>query len=915
MRPIQLSLQYFGSYTEKQTIDFDKLGTKGLYLITGDTGSGKTTLFDAIVFALYGEMSGAYRKSNDMRCSMAAETDKTEVTLIFELKGRQYTICRWLAYMANKDRGQGLTQRPAGAKMTGYGIPEEHPITNTAVKNKVEEILGITCAQFSQIAMIAQGDFMKLLMTETDKRIDLFRTIFQTEKYKQLQEKIVEEFKQENGKYGAAKVAIKSYVQMAQCAEDSPLNPLLTQMKDDKDGKVFIPVGQMIEVIDQIMAEDKTLLGEWNRKKQEQDEIVRACDTNLGVIASHDNAAKELPQKQHQLNILQETDLPAKKTALKEAEKAKDDITRLNNEAAQIEGSLGDYDELVRQRKKLENAETVLKGIEGPDGRKAKNEAGYKDVEETKKNLTAEFEQIGNPEVQKTELETKRQNLVRYQTDLKALVQKRGSLIKEQNEYQRLSTEASHEESAFTSKRDLFYAAQAGILAETLEEGKPCPVCGATHHPSKAQKTAGAPTKEQLDELENTAKTARQKANAQSENCEGIRRAIKAEEDRLAELGLSVDTEELNQLPTKINKLQNDINELVKKINRKNAIPDLLEQNDKQRQQLEADKIAITSAESAAIADRDAADRQIKLLSDKCKFNDKNAALQTARNRREQATALQKIIDDAQKALNNLNSTINGVQEAINTLQDTLKNVITLNKDDEEARKSAATTELNTNITPAIRQIEGRNTSNARALNLLRNKKEEIEKIEERYSWLKTLSDTVNGDLNGKAKIKLETYILAVYFECVIQKANLRLLKMTNNQFELRRKKEADSNAKQSGLDLDVIDHHSGKIRTVKGLSGGESFMASLSLALGLSDEIQSRAGGIHLDTMFVDEGFGSLDEDTRIQARNTLQKLSQEGNLLMGVISHVPELKAIEKQIQVKKDRSGASTAAVVLL
>ena len=180
---------------------------------------------------------------------------------------------------------------------------------------------------------------------------------------------------------------------------------------------------------------------------------------------------------------------------------------------------------------------------------------------------------------------------------------------------------------------------------------------------------------------------------------------------------------------------------------------------------------------------------------------------------------------------------------------------------------------------------------------------------------MKALSDTVQGQLSGKEKIKLETYILAAYFERIIRKANLRLLKMTNNQYELRRKLDAANNRQQTGLDLNIIDHHNGKTRTVKSLSGGESFMASLSLALGMSDEIQSSCVGIHLNTMFVDEGFGSLDEESRILARNTLQKLSQEGNRLIGVISHVPELKAIERQIQVHKDHNGVSTAEVVLL
>ena len=200
------------------------------------------------------------------------------------------------------------------------------------------------------------------------------------------------------------------------------------------------------------------------------------------------------------------------------------------------------------------------------------------------------------------------------------------------------------------------------------------------------------------------------------------------------------------------------------------------------------------------------------------------------------------------------------------------------------------------------------------AVNRLEGQAAAIKDIEARHQWLKNLDDTVSGQLNGKGKIMLETYVQAMYFERIIRQANLRLLKMTNNQFELRRKKEAPNNTKQSGLDLDVIDHHSGSTRTVKGLSGGESFMASLSLALGLSDEIQASAGGIHLDTMFVDEGFGSLDEESRIQARNTLQQLSLDGNRLIGIISHVPELKTIEKQIQVKKNVNGESSAKVVI-
>lgn len=250
----------------------------------------------------------------------------------------------------------------------------------------------------------------------------------------------------------------------------------------------------------------------------------------------------------------------------------------------------------------------------------------------------------------------------------------------------------------------------------------------------------------------------------------------------------------------------------------------------------------------------------------------------------------------------------------IKTHENNLKNVVTLNKDEEETKLKEAQKTLD-DITPRINTIIGREKNNGNALDKLQSAATQLERIEKRYQWLKPLNDTVSGQVSGKEKIMLEAYIQSAYFERIIRKANLRLLKMTNNQYELRRQQVAANNRDKTGLDLDVVDHHNGKIRTVKSLSGGESFMASLSLALGLSDEIQSSCGGIHLNTMFVDEGFGSLDEESRILARNTLQKLSQEGNRLIGVISHVPELKAIERQIQVHKDHNGVSTAEVVLL
>lgn len=911
MRPIQLTLQYFGSYAEKQTIDFDKLGTQGLYLITGDTGSGKTTIFDAILYALYGSMSGEYRKDTHvLRCSIAQPTDKTEVTLCFEYAGKKYEICRWMEYERKKERGEGLTGVSAGATLV---CPDGKTISKTKeVDAKIQEILGISRDQFSQIAMIAQGDFMKLLMTETKDRLPLFRKIFRTENYKTLQDKVAQAFSDGKKQYEDTKVSINTIMGGVQCAEGSELMPILTQAKDSKQ---FTAIARMIEIIDAILAEDKVALEEVKQKKDDQDAIIKLCDANLAVIRSHEDAAKKLPTEQDNLRRLEQEDKPAKEKELENAQKAGENITQLNEQAARIKDNLGYYESLTSYQQTLANATNLLKDIDGPDGKEAKCQSALKKLNEEHERLNAEWEALGNPEGEQANIKAQLEKISQYQNDLKNLEAKRKALIQEQVTYRGLDKEATGAETDLSQKTSLFYAAQAGILADTLEEGKPCPVCGSVHHPTKAQKAEGAPSKEQLEQLDKFAKQKRKEANAQSEKCAGMQSAIQSEEKRLKDLGYSADAADLQTLSNQIERLQKQLEEITQKVTRKNAIPSLLQQNEKKRKEQEDKKQSIAIAKTQAEADKKNANEQIAALKDKCKFKDEAAAKAEIERLRNEADGKQQAIDTAQKALNTINQTIEGVKATIKTLEETLKTIVDINKAEEETKRDAAQNEINTRIAPFVTAIEGRTSQNRFAKERLADKEKEMKGIEERFQWLKTLNDTMSGQLSGKERIMLETYILSAYFERIIRKANLRLLKMTNNQYELRRKKEASNNVQQSGLDLDVIDHHSGTTRTVKGLSGGESFMASLSLALGLSDEIQSSAGGIHLDTMFVDEGFGSLDEDSRIQARNTLQKLSQEGNRLIGVISHVPELKTIEKQIQVHKNIKGVSTAEVVIL
>lgn len=911
MRPIRLSLQYFGSYTDKQTIDFDLLGTKGLYLITGDTGSGKTTIFDAILYALYGSMSGEYRSKDTMRSTMAQETDKTEVELVFEFNGIYYTITRWMEYMRPWKRGVGLKKEDPDATLSWPDCPA--PISGTKeVTAKILEILGISRDQFSQIAMIAQGDFMKLLMANTEDRRKLFRMIFRTENYKTIQECISKEFLEEEKRLGDEKVSINAIIGMVQCDEDSTLRVQLDQAKGNKG---FTPISVMIETIQNILKEDQGKKEELSQQREAQEAIINTCRTNISIIDSHAESAKQLPIEQEKLKDLTNVQKPAKDQALNTAKAEEPRIKELTEQANKIEGTLKAYEDLTKWKRTLSSASTTLEDINKPEvGRKVKNERAFSTLENERKKLTDEQISLGNPDNEKTKIENNLEALKQYQQDLTKLCNNRRQLSTEQGSLKNLNEKAELAENKLSRMTSLFYSAQAGILAEKLEEGQPCPVCGSTHHPIKAQKAQDVPSEEKLKQMEREAKELRGKANKQSEKCSGLITIIENEEKRLTERGRSIDEAELATLPIRIVKLENQIKELSDKVSRIKEIPDLIKELDTKRENLENEKEAIKTDESNAMKDIKTANEQIADLQKRCEYTDKNAAQKAIEDLRKEAKELQTAINNAEKELQDILGDIKKVMGIIKTHEDNLKNVVTLNKDDELEKLQKAQTTFDA-ITPSINTIVGRDNNNRNALKQLLSKAKQLEQIEKRYQWLKPISDTVSGQLSGKEKIMLETYIQSAYFERIIRKANLRLLKMTNNQYELRRQQVAANNRDKTGLDLDVVDHHNGKIRTVKSLSGGESFMASLSLALGLSDEIQSSCGGIHLNTMFVDEGFGSLDEESRILARNTLQKLSQEGNRLIGVISHVPELKAIERQIQVHKDHNGVSTAEVVLL
>ena len=481
--------------------------------------------------------------------------------------------------------------------------------------------------------------------------------------------------------------------------------------------------------------------------------------------------------------------------------------------------------------------------------------------------------------------------------------------------------------SAKESKREIYARherayldAQAGILAENLHEGQPCPVCGSLFHPCLAVKPENVPDKQELDKL----KADMEKADSLAVTASNEAEKLKASLDEKRK-NISVNAKELfdeidfDKISESLSKKKNSCNESLGEINSQlKEIDENIERKNKIEKQ-----IPNKENELSAIADKKAElnkkqltdeattksekDRVSELLEELGKFGSKLLAQNEIKRLSDIKNGISEKIKNAENDVIDCKNKISGYDSAIKENEKALKDKVEIDIETEKQHK----TELEKQKTECSTQKEKigiRKNANENTLKNILEQAENAHTVEEKLKWIKPLSDTANGGISGKAKLSLETFIQQTYFDRILERANVRLLMMSDNQYEMKRRREARDNQSKSGLDIDVIDHHTNSERDVKTLSGGETFKASLSLALGLSDEIQASAGGICLDTMFVDEGFGSLDEESLNQAMKALSTLSQS-NKLIGIISHVSELKnQIDKQIIVTKEKDGSS-------
>ena len=920
MRPITLTMSAFGPYAAKTVIELDKLGTNGLYLITGDTGAGKTTIFDAITYALYGEASGNTRDVNMFRSKYAEPSTPTEVELTFEYAQKIYTVKRNPEYDRPKARGEGYTTEKANAELH---YPDGRVVTRLKEVNKaIVDIMGIDRSQFTQIAMIAQGDFLKLLLASTEDRKKIFQKIFRTQCYYQLQERLKAETSKLAVEYNQTGSSIRQYINGIACHPDDVL-----KLEVDKAKKGELKNTEAVQLVEKLIKQDaaaqqKVLgqIGELDKQKQK-------IAAQLAVAEKRKTAEED--QKKAKENIDRETQrLKRLETEKNEAAAHQPEVQKAVEAIAKLEAQLPEYAEMQKKQTERTGLQKALEEL----AQKIKTEA---ETEEKLARSIAEFKDeqasLQNAGAAQAAQKAEKDRLAEQQKDLEALKKEYAAYQKleadqkkAQADYAQKSEDSRQKRAEYEHKNKLYLDAQAGILAETLTEGVPCPVCGSLEHPHPAQKPENAPTKQELENCKAKAEEAEKATQAASSKASTCIGQVDTSRETLRDHGqksLGTDaveemerlcSEKQQQTAAALQKAEQQLKEITKQLGRKAALDQLIPQKEDELEQCKNRRAGYGNQQAGDGAKLQAAEKRLKELAEKLSYPSEAEANQALQQLRKQKEAWEKAIQETQKAhdecaknLAALKGTLEGYQKTLQGMEKVDVQAVLAAQTEADQQKAAWQAQKN--------EIGDRLAVNRPILENLRPQISKMEETEKRLQCVQALSDTANGRLSGKEKIMLETYIQMTFFDRIIRRANVRLMVMSGGQYELKRRVNAENNRSQAGLELDVIDHYNGSERSVKTLSGGESFKASLALALGLSDEIQSSAGGIRLDTMFVDEGFGSLDEESLEQAVNALVGLTQ-GNRLVGIISHVSELKnRIDRQIVVTKEKSGGSKAEIL--
>ncbi len=1045
MKPLHLVMNAFGPYAGRVELPLSEFGSAGLFLISGDTGAGKTTIFDAITFALFGEASGSTRTPDTLRSDFAPVGAKPFVVLTFSHGGETYRIERSPRYKRPK-RGGGETTEGADATLT---LPGGEVCSGaTAVTERVRRLLGIDCRQFRQTSMIAQGEFLKLLLADSGERSEIFRKVFDTGIFRRIQDRLHDRAKTLGTQTDETARAV-----LQDAAALRPDGTLLTP----EDLASFAAEGNvnqapfLLQKLRRSVKADETAAAEAEKRRaqargaaekltaqaeaaQQLSRAFRSLDEAARRLAELDARAQEMAEKSGKADaaaraesavtpaytaylrekeekarlageiartreqIARKEESLAALQAAAEAERAKEPRrAALEEKAAALKADLPKYEKA--QKLGAETAE-LQKRLDAVLKRHAAVAAEQADRRDALQAQQKELETLSNAEAERVDRLGRDRMLSQTCEKLEEILRGTSRILAEASQSRQakdryLDAEVRYKEANFAAEdADLaFLRGQAGLLAASLKNGEPCPVCGSTAHPHPAPPSS-APGEDELNRLkakrdslrealqkagltvrENKARLETEKADllqaagavlGDLTACKSVLALRKTASDALAlarrrrdglreelailqgrcerKAALAVSLKEARRL------LEDEDAEAVRLGEEKSAVQaeaeakkaeagalaetlpyatadeaqkvlkqwsaDLdgmekrLEQAEQARRSGESELVALRAVLAENGRHLDLAEQKTRRAEQAYKeklglagFADETAYL-SARMEPEALASLTESLDEYRMARRSAREEKDRLTRE--TAGETPPDPEKLTAARQEARRREETCET------ALRDLSVRLESNRRAAGRIAEGLAAHEKLRRSYETALDLDRTANGAATGRQRLNFEQFVQAAYFGEILAQANLRLSDMTDGRYVLLRRDAASDLRTHFGLDIDVLDHYTGRVRDVKSLSGGESFKASLSLALGLSDVVQNRSGGVRIETMFIDEGFGSLDDESRRQAIATLYRLAR-GNRLVGIISHVSELKEqIDKQVVVRRGMAGSTIQIV---
>lgn len=934
MRPIKLVLSAFGPYASKIELDLSKLGENGVYLITGDTGAGKTTIFDAITFALFGKPSGDIRDVKTLRSEYAKEEIETYVELDFVYHDEEYHIYRRPEYTYTHVQKNGEVKQRSKATDAYLILPNgERIVKPTEVTKQVEQLLGMKRDQFRQIAMIAQGSFLEILNADTKERGKLFEKVFMTSKYSVLMDRLNQMAKESYLALNDAKLRLQQIISDVRVPET--LQEQYTQMLETFAMDDIHPV---YDLLDEIIANSKESIEKLQKQKEEvQNQLQKSRKEEtektkqLQDLLSLEKLLKEKPVKEEKANLYTER-------VKTDGEKYHIQIDALKKEQVQIEHELPEYASLTKLSKKLADVKkqvsTILKDLETKTNFKKQLDKNIA-LKQKEAQLLTDSELSLNKVVLKEEEIEKKISAFHHASMIQSEYQNAINTLK--GKTQLLEASANRKvilQKQYDDAQISYFANQAGLLASRLIKSEPCPVCGSLEHPRPASHSDKLVTEEEINQYKKKVDQAEKEYQMTSKACVDANLKMNALQNEL-ELVLKSVTEETVQfedvklfIDEHTVQLQKEQKEILTRIKQLQQQSKRYQELQKQIPQLQQKLTAISEevnqneiAQAKLSVEYVQLQKQIQEITTKLKYSSeteaKNRISMITKQILEYQQQINRLESESKLAMDELvyvNAQIDMLNEKVSSSIDVISNyqnqlkllqteIENLQVQQEEILKCIHNTEMyESDAQDTKKKIVSE--SDAYQIKL------------SRYSSLKELADVAMGNgRSSKEKITLQEYVQIAYLDRMIHKANERYLSMSNQQYQLVRSAGAKDKRSHEALDLDVIDFSNGSIRPVSSLSGGESFIASLALALGMSDEIQSQAGGIQIDTMFIDEGFGTLDQDSLNNAIQTLMNLSGE-NRLVGIISHVKELKErIHKGIIVTKDLHGShgSVAKVI--